>query len=212
MAVSRIARVLARATPLLVLAAGCTMAPAWTELFNGTDLDGWEITRFGGEGEVLVRDGELILGAGEALTGVTWNGSEPPRTNYEVELRATRSDGSDFFCGLTFPVRDDHCTLIVGGWGGSLVGLSSIDGLDASGNETGTSMTFVNGRAYRIRVRVEDHRIRAWVDDRLLVAADIRGRTIGIRDDVAPSRPFGIASYASTAAISFVRWRRLDRD
>lgn len=46
---------------------------------------------------------------------------------------------SEFFCGLTVPVRTgtECVSLIVGGWGGSLVGISSIDGLDASETSTG---------------------------------------------------------------------------
>ena len=44
--------------------------------------------------------------------------------------------GGDFFATLTFPVDDSFCTFVTGGWGGDIVGLSSIDGWDASDNET----------------------------------------------------------------------------
>jgi hypothetical protein len=67
---------------------------------------------------------------GSNLTGVTGTG-EVPAGDYEIELQAMRLAGSDFFCGLMFPVQTDHCSLIVGGWGGALVGLSSLNFHDA---------------------------------------------------------------------------------
>ena len=59
-----------------------------------------------------------------------------PKVDYEVNLDAKRVAGNDFFCGITFPVGKRFCSLIVGGWGGATVGLSSIDGKDAAENET----------------------------------------------------------------------------
>ena len=51
------------------------------------------------------------------MTGITWT-NEMPRMGYEISLEAMRVEGSDFFCGLTFPVGKDYLSLIVGGWGG----------------------------------------------------------------------------------------------
>ena len=62
-----------------------------------------------------------------------------------------RLDGSDFFCSTTFPVGKDPCTLVVGGWGGMVVGLSNVDHEDASENGTTKTMTFKNKRWYRVR-------------------------------------------------------------
>jgi hypothetical protein len=98
-------------------------------LFNGKDLSGWEENKFGGAGEVKVEGGEIRIGSGVALTGIRRAATNDLlRTNYEVSLQAMKVQGGDFFCGLTFPVKDSHMTLVVGGWGGSLVGVSSIDG------------------------------------------------------------------------------------
>ena len=58
------------------------------------------------------------------MTGITWT-NEVPTNNYEISLEAMRVEGSDFFCALTFPVGNDPCSFIVGGWGGGVVGLSS---------------------------------------------------------------------------------------
>jgi hypothetical protein len=179
-----------------------------TPLFDGKTLAGWKPTRFGGEGEVTVEDGKLLLEFGFSLTGVTYQ-REFPKMNYEVSLEAMRVDGIDFFCALTFPVDESHCSLIVGGWAGSVVGLSSIDGRDASENETTRYMSFKNGRWYRIRVRVTKHKIEAWIDDEKVVDQDIKGRRLDTRVEVDLSKPFGVCAWETRAAIRNIRLRRL---
>ena len=119
-------------------------------------------------------------------------------------------EGNDFFCALTFPVADSHCSLIVGGWGGGVVGLSSLDGQDASENETTRIMDFAKGRWYKIRVRVEPERIQGWIDDERVVDAVTKGRHISIRAEVDPSVPLGIASYRTEAALREIRIRTLE--
>ena len=108
----------------------------WKPLFNGKDLEGWKVTNFGGEGEVLVEKGEVVITQGVDLSGITSTSKKLPKSNYEIEFEAQREDGNDFFVGLTFPVKEDPCSLIVGGWGGGVCGLSSLDGMDASENDT----------------------------------------------------------------------------
>ena len=51
--------------------------------------------------------------------------------DYEVTLEGKRVAGDDFFCTTTFPVGESFCSFVVGGWHGTVVGLSSIDGMDA---------------------------------------------------------------------------------
>jgi hypothetical protein len=107
----------------------------WRALFDGKTLAGWKAPNFGGEGKVLVKDGTIVMEAGSMMTGVTYTGPMP-KMNYEVTLEGMRIDGSDFFCTTTFPVGDSFVSLVVGGWGGSLVGISSVDFYDASDNQT----------------------------------------------------------------------------
>src|SRR5207253_11211874 len=107
--------------------------------------------------------GLRVLNMDDPFTGINYT-SEVPRMNYEVALDAMRVMCSDFFCGLTVPVGETFCSLIVGGWGGSLVGISSFDGMDASENETTKFMNIENGRWYRIRLRVTKDKIQAWID------------------------------------------------
>ena len=125
----------------ITLPAGAAQPPApfegegWQAMFDGSTLAGWRETAFAGHGEVHCQSGVAVLSMGSPFTGINWT-NEFPKVNYEVALDAMRVMGSDFFCGLTVPVGTNFCSLIVGGWGGSLVGISSLDGMDASENET----------------------------------------------------------------------------
>ncbi len=76
----------------------------WRELFDGKTLTHWNSTRFGGEGDVDVEEGVIRLDFGQPLTGITYQGNDLPKNNYEIQLEAKRVDGLDFFCALTFPV------------------------------------------------------------------------------------------------------------
>jgi len=174
--------------------------PGSKRLFDGETLTNWEITNFGPQGEVYVTDDEIILGMGDGCTGITWTDSFP-KENYEISLEAKRIMGIDFFCGLTFPVKDDFCSFIVGGWGGNLVGLSTIDGRDASENETTTLMRFNKDEWYKIKVRVTSDKIVAWINEEKMVDLPYRGRKIGIRPEVELSCPFGIATWKTKGAV-----------
>lgn len=181
----------------------------WKPLFNGKDLDGWKPTQFGGEGEVRVEDGIVVIDPGVDLSGISSTRTDWPTADYEVEFEAQRAQGSDFFVGLTFPVEKSHCSLILGGWGGGMCGLSSIDGMDASENETTSYEAFTNGQWYRIRVRVTKDRIQAWLDRKMLVDVETTDRRIDVRFEVEPSKPFGFATFQSMAKIRNARIRTL---
>jgi len=179
----------------------------WVQLFDGKSLKGWAITDFAGHGDVKTENDSIILGEG-VMTGVTWT-NDLPKMNYEVALDAMRVEGSDFFCGLTFPVGTNPCSLIVGGWGGGVVGLSSLDGEDAANNETTKVLQFVKGRWYSVRVRVEPARIQAWIDGERYVDVVTTDRRISIRAEVELSRPLGIASWSTKAALRKIRLKKL---
>ncbi|MEO6594938.1 MAG: DUF1080 domain-containing protein [Planctomycetota bacterium] len=196
----------------LLLAAGACRTAAepspWQELFDGRSLGQFVVTDFGGQGPVEVRDGRLRLGMGSPLTGVTWSGALPPR-EYELEVTAARHVGSDFFCGLTFPIGEAHLTLVLGGWGGSVCGLSSFDGLDASHNHTRTVHHFEVDRDYTIRVRVSTERVEVTLDGQPLLATDLTERHCGLRPEMVLSRPLGLASFVTEASLRGMRWRAL---
>jgi hypothetical protein len=199
-----------RCAALLLLGAPLrAQEPAWRPLFDGKSLVGWSVSRFGGEGGVRVDSGRIELEMGNSMTGIAWAGEELPRVDYEIAVEAIKLDGNDFFCGLTFPVGDAFCSFIVGGWGGGVVGLSSLDGMDASENETSRVMSFDRNRWYRIRVRVRRSKIEAWIDDERVVDAEVSGRRISIRPEVDLSRPLGIATWLTRAALRDIKLRKL---
>ncbi|MEY2411276.1 MAG: hypothetical protein QOF48_3946 [Verrucomicrobiota bacterium] len=181
----------------------------WRTLFDGKTLAGWGVTDFAGRGEVKVTDGKILLESG-VMTGIHWtNAANLPRVDYEIALDAMRVEGSDFFCGLTFPVKADPCSFIVGGWGGGVVGLSSLDGQDAANNDTTKYMNFDNGRWFAIRVRVTTDRIQCWIDDEQLVDVETKERRISIRPEVEASLPLGVAAWSTAAAVKNIRIRKL---
>jgi len=181
-----------------------------SQLFDGKTLDGWEITNFGPQGPVYVSGNEIILGMGEGCTGITWKRAFP-RSDYEVTLDAKRVAGTDFFCGMTFPVGKSPCSFIVGGWGGGTVGLSNIDGKDAAENETTTIRNFEKDRWYKIRLLVSDNYIKAWIDTDKVVDLTIGAKKLSIRPEVNLSRPFGIASWNTTSAIRNIHLSRIEK-
>jgi len=180
----------------------------WAPLFDGTSLGEWKQSDFLNPGVTYARDRTLIIPAGEVLSGVTW-ASDFPKMDYEIRLEAMRAGGSDFFCGLTFPVNDSFASLILGGWGGTVCGISCLDGEDAANNETTTSTNFNNNTWYSVRLRVTKNKLEAWLDNEQIVNADTKDREIGVRIEVEESRPLGLATFQTTAALRNINWRKL---
>ena len=180
----------------------------WWPLFNCKDLEGWKVTNFGGEGEVFVENGEVVISQGADLSGIHTE-QEIPKSNYEIQFEAQRAAGSDFFAGLTFPVKDSHCSLIIGGWGGGVCGISSLNGMDASENETTSYQAFEKGKWYKIRVIVRDNHLHGWIDEAKIVDVDTTGMRIGTRFEVDRSKPFGFSTYSTTGRLKNVRIRSL---
>lgn len=180
-------------------------------LFDGKTLTGWKVTEFGGKGTVEVREVNntpaIVLGMG-VMTGITYTNAFP-KMNYEVTCEATRVQGSDFFCGMTFPVNDDFCSFIVGGWGGGVVGLSSLNGADASENETTKYLSFKSGQWYKIRVRVTPGKIEAWIDKDQMADVETKDKKVSTRIEVEQSKPFGIATWSTEGAIRNIQVRKL---
>ncbi len=181
----------------------------WIRLFDGKTLDGWKNAPFGGGSEAEVETGLLQVDAGEELSGVQYI-KPVPRMGYEVSLEAMRRNGLDFFCGLTFPVGEKHLTFVVGGWGGSTVGLSSIDKQDASQNETNKIRFFKDNQWYKIRLRVEPERIQAWIDQEQVVDLNTKGKALDLRPgEIEISVPFSLATFRTAASFREIRMRAL---
>jgi hypothetical protein len=182
---------------------------AWKTLFDGKSLDGWKATTFSEEGKVALKDGAILLEKGKPMTGVKYARADFPKVDYEVRLEGKKLDGEDFFCTTTFPVGDSFCSLVVGGWGGTVVGLSSIDSQDASENETSSRKEFKSDQWYKVRIRVTADKIRAWIDDDKVVDLDVADKRISTRIECNGCKPFGLATYRTTGAIRNISVRKL---
>ena len=179
----------------------------WKPLFNGVALGEWKATPFERSPVPRVGDGAILLPAGQPLTGVTWSGTFPT-TDFELRFEALRLQGGDFFASVTFPAGGNFATLVLGGWGGDIVGISSIDGWDASDNETRTYINFETGRWYAFRLQVSKERIMAWIDGERVVNVEIAGRTISLRrGEMKLSAPLGFASYNTAGKIRKIEYR-----
>ncbi len=182
-----------------------------TYLFNGNSLEGWKITQFGTQGVVDVSGGKIVLNFGDGCTGVTYKKAFP-KVNYEVNLEARKTSGNDFFCGMTFPLNNEFCSLVIGGWGGPVVGLSCIDGADASNNATKILKRFDKNVWYKIKLRVTGKKIVTWIDGEKLVDFDYRGHELYVRPEVELSKPFGICSWITTSELRNIWVRKLEKD
>lgn len=178
-------------------------------LFDGKSLDGWKKTDFYKAGEVKVEEGAIVMVAGTSMSGITSTRTDLPRANYELSYEAMRLSGNDFFAAATFPVGDSYITLVNGGWGGGVTGLSSLDGMDASENETTRSYRFQDRTWYRFRVRVTGKMIRCWIGAKEEVAVKHQGRRVSTRIEMRRSQPLGFATWETGGAVRNITVRML---
>ena len=180
-------------------------------LFNGTSLDNWSKTDYAGKGEIFIDNNQtLVMEMGATLSGIHWTGDDLPVENYEISLQARRTMGSDFFCGLTFPYKDSHATLILGGWGGSLIGISSIDDFDASENETGDAYIFEEKEWYDIRLQVTESEVTVWINEETVIDAKLAGKKVTMRvGEIEMSIPLGLTTYGTTGEFKNIKMKNL---
>ena len=211
---------------LILLAAGCTCcaekdaAPSAPKaaaakddgaksLFDGKSLGAWKSVDFGGEGTVKVEKGAIKVDAGATCSGVQWTGEAPPRTNYELSLEAMKVDGSDFFLGIVFPVGKETCSFVAGGWGGGVTGLSSVDHMNASENETATDQNYKKNQWYTFRLIVTPAKIEVWWDAKQVVNLELANRQISVHPAVESAAPLGLTNYQTTSLFRNIRLKKL---
>ena len=170
----------------------------------------WEPAGIPEQGKIALAEGELSLEAGGPMTGArfaAWGELELGDRPYTISYAARRLEGEDFFGTVTFPVpgRGASVSFVLGGWGGSVMGISSIDFSDANENSTRGEHRFSSGNWYRVRLTVTPDLIEARLDERLVVSTAIKGRQIGLRPGfIDHCLPFGFASYGTFARIKDV--------
>lgn len=165
--------------------------------------------------EEAKKAGVLVLGAGEPFSAVKYEGDVEkllPLKGYEISWDGMRIEGGDFFGALTFPVgRKDQCvSLVTGGWGGWVVGVSSINHAYASENETTRSFEFADGRWYRFTLQVTPEVIRLLIDGKEQFKVDVWGRPLTMHfSEIQKCVPLGFSSYRTSGAIRNVQIRKL---
>jgi len=171
-------------------------------------IENWKPTAFPRQVMPAITKHGITLPPGAPMSGVTAP-AFAPRVNYEIRFEASRTKGNDFFASLTFPYLDSHATWVNGGWGGDIVGISSIDNWDASENETRSYFNFENDRFYRFRLQVTTTHIKAWIDDKPIVNLAVNSRTISLRRGMDPTTPLSLFSYNTAAQLRKIEYRLL---
>lgn len=202
----------------------------WKRLFDGKTLDGWDVPVYGGDGEVAVKDKVIVIGAGASMTGIRLKSFEP-KTNYELQYEAMRPSFGDFFATVTFPVDDTHCSFVLGGWGGSTIGISSINAMDASENATNDYYSFQDTKWYAIRIRVTDTKIGVWIRGEAVTDSKATEKDkeqskekqvvdltrsgddkLSVRWEMQAYRPLGFCTWSTTGHIRNIEYRLLSRE
>ena len=208
----------------------------WTSLFDGKTLDGWSVSKIDADKKVEIKDGYIIVGRDDLASGIKYDrpDKEFPTSNYEIMYQAQRAKGYDFFRTITFPVKESHCSFVAGGWSGSVIGLSSINGYDASENETTAFYQFKEKQWYQFRVRVSDDRITVWVypvdedgkavepnkdapqaaakppeTEKPKVDIPLKDKKLSIRLEVTFFKPLGISTWNTEGHIRDIKYRLL---
>jgi len=184
-------------------------APAGKSLFDGQTLGAWKSVEFGGEGAVKVENGAIRVDPGATVSGIQWTGEAPPRSNYEFSVEAMKVDGSDFFLGIVFPVGKEQCSFVAGGWGGGVTGLSSVDHMNASENETASDQTYKKNQWYTFRLIVTPAKIEVWWDAKQVVNLELANRQISVHPAVESAAPLGLTNYQTTSLFRNIQLKTL---
>jgi len=194
----------------------------WVCLFDGKSLTGWLPLELGGSGPVEFQEDfktegqtntvpAILINRGDMVSGMAWTNG-PARMNFEIEWEAMRVNGNDFFAAMSFPVKDSYVTFIPSGWGGSVAGISSVNGHDASENETASYLPLKDQTWHKFKIRVTEKKIEAWANEKQIVDLNTLDKTLDLRSG-SPSeiKRYGLVctSYRSTGAIKDIRMRKL---
>jgi hypothetical protein len=177
-------------------------------LFDGSTLEGWKPCYSKG-GELKVVEGALTMPAGKPMTGIVTTRTDLPTVDYELSYEARRTAGTDFFAAATFPVNDSFVTLVNGGWGGNITGLSSINGADASENQTAAFFRYTNNTWHAFRIVVTGEAILCHVDDKPVVQLAHKDLKLSTRIETRATEPLGFATWNTAGALRKIQVRRL---
>lgn len=202
------------AAPATAVPASAAVAePPW---ISGNDLGDWKALDSPNQGAVTVKDGVLEIANSDGVSGVKYAGKRAiPVVDYELSWEAMKVRGVDFFGAATFPVRDVKtcATLVNGGWGGGVTGISCINHLSANENNTTVYVTYKEGVWYKFRVQVTADVIAVFVDDKQIIKVLIKDKAVSLRPgEIEACAPFGFATYMTKGAVRNISFRKLAPD
>ena len=73
-------------------------------------------------------------------------------------------------------------------------------------------MNFKNNQWYKIRVRVTEEHITAWIDGKQVVKQEVKGHRIGIRPEVDLNVPLGFCAWETKAQLKNIRLLNLGKE
>lgn len=185
---------------------------SWTPLFDGKTLDGWNVltkTEYETGGPVKISEDTINIGKGLPYSSIYRKGKVPGE-NFEFELEAMRTEGADIFCGLVFPVGTNFVSMICGGWGNSVHGLSNVNYMNASENQTSVFREFKDKTWYTIKVRVTKPRVQVWIDGKETINQERPQNAFEPYPGLEAFQPLGIFTWETGSAFRNIRFRRIE--
>ncbi|HYE21663.1 MAG TPA: hypothetical protein VEA69_24670 [Tepidisphaeraceae bacterium] len=119
----------------------------------------------------------------------------PDQYDFTVEFTRT---GGDSCVVQMFTVNKHPCSLVLGGWSGTVSGFQHIGGKTAQQNPTAyTRLDWRPNVRYTATVKVRRGRIEAWVDGKRIAAHFTTGADLSNKDRPTGASPLGIGSETS---------------
>ncbi|NQT86975.1 DUF1080 domain-containing protein, partial [bacterium] len=129
---------------------------------------------------------------------------------YEVALEVMNTSKPNTV-GIVVPIGRAQCLLTAGGWDGGIAGLTTVDDRWGNDNPTTHRMQFPRDEWYRVRLRVTERKVQAWVGAAKVFDIARAGHVFALPTDRDPLRPFGIETWAQSAKVRNIVMRRVQQ-
>jgi hypothetical protein len=100
-----------------------------------------------------------------------------------------------------------------------VIGLSSVNGYDASENVTTSYFSFKENIWYRFRIKVSDDKIQVWITpqdkegnwetEKSVVELELAERTLSTRSEVNRYKPLGFCTWSTEGQLRNITYRKL---
>jgi hypothetical protein len=91
-----------------------------------------------------------------------------------------------------------------------VTGLSSVDHMNASENETASDQTYAKNKWYTIRLRVTPALIEVWLDNKSVVHLELANRQISVHPAVESAAPLGLTNYQTSSQFRNITLKKLN--